>query len=195
MTTEKLLYEQLKQGNEQAFRLLVDQWYPNVLKLSMNYLHDTEEAEDIAQDVFVEIYESIGQFRGDSAISTWIYRITVNKALNRRKRIQRKNLLFPRFTGQRPNRENTSGPEPIDPHYKSPQALLEQKDDRLALSEAINKLPAQQRTAFLLSKTENMSYKEIADIMETSIPSVESLLFRAKTNLRKYLNHYIRQKF
>jgi RNA polymerase sigma-70 factor (ECF subfamily) len=194
MSTEHLLLEQLKQGNEHAFRSLVDNWYPKVLNLCMNYLHDAEEAEDIAQDVFVEVFESVKRFRGDASVSTWIYRMAVNKSLNRKKKLQRSRLLFP-FAGKgTSDKSHTPVSEKEDHTFQAPDVALEQRDDREAIQRALDKLPPQQRTAFLLSKTEMMPYKEIADIMGTTIPSVESLLFRARTNLRKYLNQYMIQK-
>jgi RNA polymerase sigma-70 factor, ECF subfamily len=191
MSTEHLLLEQLKQGDEHAFRQLVDRWYPKVLGLCMNYLHDPDESEDIAQDVFVEVFESVRNFRGDSSLPTWIYRIAVNKSLNRKKRLQRTRLLFP-FTVHKTSDKGVSPVlEKEDHTFRAPDLALEQKDDMKAIRQALDKLPTQQRTAFLLSKTASMSYKEIAEIMETTIPSVESLLFRAKTNLRKYLYQYV----
>ncbi len=185
------LIEKLKLGDHRAFMELVDNYKQKVINLSYAYLHDLNEAEDIAQDVFIEVLESIGKFRGDSSVSTWLYRVTVNKSLNRLKRMRRKKLLFGFLTNENIESGPNQHPEPIASESSNPDFYLKINEDRNALHTAIDKLPANQKTAFLLSKYERLSYKEIASVMNTSLPSVESLLFRAKSNLRKHLMNYI----
>lgn len=185
------LIEKLKLGVHRAFMELVDNYKQKVINLSYAYLHDLNEAEDIAQDVFIEVLESIGKFRGDSSVSTWLYRVTVNKSLNRLKRMRRKKLLFGFLTNENIESGPNQHPEPIASESSNPDFYLKINEDRNALHTAIDKLPANQKTAFLLSKYERLSYKEIASVMNTSLPSVESLLFRAKSNLRKHLMNYI----
>ncbi len=190
---ETILVERLKQGDRDAFRWLVDHFQVKVINLSNGYLHDLHEAEDNAQEVFIEVLQSIGKFRGDSGLSTWIYRITVNKAINRRKRQQRMKLLhtLTGFSGQEiiNNRQTVTAPVSQNPDF-----AMQNKEDRQALHQAIDRLPRQQKTAFLLNKYDRLSYKEIAAVMGTTVPAVESLLFRAKNNLRGHLSSYVQGK-
>lgn len=186
---DPLFIELLKEGDKDAFRELVETYQIRVVNLAYGFLHDVQEAEDIAQDVFIEVYESIHKFRGDSAIQTWIYRITVNKSLNQKKR---KSII--RFLPLNKSSEYDGGiyPEKAEADSTtSPEYPINQQEDRAALHRALDKLPAKQKTAFLLSKYEALTYKEIAGIMKTTVSSVESLLFRAKSNLQKYLATYM----
>lgn len=185
------LIEKLKQRDHQAFRWLVDSYQTRVINLANAYLHSLQEAEDIAQDVFIEVFNSIHKFRGSSTISTWIYRITVNKSLNRRKKLIRMSFFG---TGILSADNNESQIAPVAPDTASPDHGIRNEEDKKALHKAIDKLPAQQKTAFILNKYELLSYKEIAEVMNVSMSAVESLLFRAKSNLRKHLSSYINQK-
>ncbi|HRZ42018.1 MAG TPA: RNA polymerase sigma factor [Bacteroidales bacterium] len=188
MQQEGTIIEGLRKGDRDTFRDLVNTWQVKVINLSNAYLNDLEEAEDIAQDVFLEVLESIHRFRGDSSLATWIYRITVNKSLNRRKKLRRQSLF-------RIRQQQLSSREIVSLEQKhtvpDPQSVMQQQEDRIALSRAIDRLPEQQRNAFILYQYEQMSYKEIADVLKVSLPAVESLLFRAKSNMRKYLISYI----
>lgn len=188
MQQEETILEGLRQGDRDTFRDLVDAWQVKVINLSNAYLNDLQEAEDIAQDVFIEVLESIHRFRGDSSLATWIYRITVNKSLNRRKKLKRQSIY-------RIHPQQLSSVEKISMHQihaaTDPESALQQQEDRQALSRAIDKLPEQQRNAFILYQYEQMSYKEIAEVLKVSMAAVESLLFRAKSNLRKHLLSYI----
>lgn len=178
----------LKAGDREAFRQLVEVFQVKVINLGNAYLHDTQEAEDIAQDVFLEVFDAIHKFRGDASLSTWIYRITVNKAINRRKKLKRKAMFS--FGFQSPGEKRV--PENHASITDQADFPLLNEEDKQALHQAIDQLPGMQKDAFLLSKYEQLSYKEIADVLNTSLPSVESLLFRAKSNLRKSLSVYIR---
>lgn len=188
---ETSLLEKLKQRDHEAFRWLVESYQTRVINLANAYLHSIQEAEDIAQDVFIEVLDSINKFKGSSAISTWIYRITVNKSLNRRKKLMRMSFFG---TGIFSADNNESQIAPVAPDTASPDHGIHNEEDKKALHKAIDKLPAQQKTAFILNKYELLSYKEIAEVMNVSMSAVESLLFRAKTNLRKHLSSYINQK-
>jgi RNA polymerase sigma-70 factor (ECF subfamily) len=144
--------------------------------------------KDIAQDVFVEVFKSIKKFKGDSSLSTWMYRITTNKCLEFiRKRNTKKRFAF---------LQSLTGPDfEIDKtnfftEMNHPGVILENKEQNETLFLAINNLPEAQRVAFTLNKVDGKSYQEVSDIMEKSLSSVESLLFRAKKNLQKTLENY-----
>jgi RNA polymerase sigma-70 factor, ECF subfamily len=181
------LVQKLKNGDEGAFRLVVEKYQKLVLNCSFKFLRSKESAEDLTQEVFLEVFESIGSFRGNARLSTWIYRIAVTKSLNRIKHLKRKKrfaMLVSLFDHEE-TEERLAAPEHIGPHHQ-----LENRERADILHQALSKLPDNQRVAFTLSKYDEMSYEEIAMIMDTTVPSVESLIHRAKTNLKKLLMHY-----
>jgi RNA polymerase sigma-70 factor, ECF subfamily len=184
------LVQRLKSGDDEAFRLVIEKYQKLVLNCSYKFLRNKESAEDLTQDVFLEVFESIRSFRGESQLSTWIYRIAVTKSLNHLKHLQRKKrfaILVSLFE-QRETEERFSAPE-----HASPSPELDNQDRAKVLSWALGTLPDNQRIAFTLSKYKEMSYKEISLIMNTSIPSVESLIHRAKENLKKRLYRYYKK--
>ena len=161
-----------------------------VYRLALHYVQNSEDAQEITQDVFVEIYQSAVRFEGNSSASTWIYRIAVNKSLDKlryRKRKKRFAYITSIFHPDSGELKHES------PQFEHPGVLLENKENSKILFVAIQKLPEQQKTAFLLSYIEDIPRKEVADIMATSLKSVESLLQRAKTNLRNDLRDFYEQ--
>jgi RNA polymerase sigma-70 factor (ECF subfamily) len=161
-----------------------------VLNCAYKFLRNAESAEDLTQEVFIEVFESIHTFRGDAQLSTWIYRIAVTKCLNRLKSLKRKKRfaeLVSLFGGEETG-ERLASSESI-----APDRELENKERANILRWALERLPENQRVAFTLSKYDEMSYEHIAAIMNTSISSVESLIHRAKTNLKTMLEGYYRK--
>lgn len=183
--SEAEIIQKLQQGDEKAFKQLVEKYQQLVVNTCFGLVHNNEDAEDIAQDVFIEVHRSISNFRADSKISTWLYRIAVNRSLNfirdnkRRKMAQSIEDMF------------SLGKEKLTNIYpgqtESPDSEFENSERAAILHKAIDSLPKNQRVAFTLNKYDDLSYKEIAAVMETSISSVESLIHRAKKNLQKKL--------
>jgi len=171
--------DRLLQGDENAFRELVEQYRQVVFRTCMGILHDTGDADDVTQEVFIEVFRSVGKFRADAKISTWLYRIALNKSLNFIRDNRKHRALS--LSGAPPNDaltgHGTDGPEEI----------LQNKEKKMILEQAIDSLPPKQKKAFILSKYDDLSYKEISEVMNISFSSVESLLFRAKQNLQKKL--------
>ncbi|MES2762071.1 MAG: RNA polymerase sigma factor [Bacteroidota bacterium] len=156
-----------------------------VFNLALQYVQNTEDAEEITQDVFVSIHQSIDSFNQNSKLSTWIYRITINRSLDYVKAKQRKKrfgFLTSLFY------DDTNDVKHNAPHFDHPGVLMEHKEGLKNLFEQINQLPDKQRTALILSKMEQKSQNEIAEVMDLSPKAVESLVQRAKTNLSKKLN-------
>ena len=183
------LIQQLRAGDEGAFKLLVANYQDLVFNTAMGVVQNSEDAEDVAQEVFIQVYRSIDQFKGDARLSTWIYRITTTKALDHirsRKRKKRFAFITSLFG---PNDELVH--EPVDFHH--PGVALDRKEQAALLFRMIDQLPENQKVAFTLHKTEELSYQEIADVMQLSVSAVESLLFRARQNLRKLLEKYYQQ--
>lgn len=183
MTDEKNFIEQLKAGNEHAWRRLMEEYKDKVFKTALSYIPFADDAEDLAQDVFVEVYRSIANFRHESSLSTWIYRITVNKSLNALKKNRKYYSAMPI--------EEYEVFEPQTDDQTS--ALLQQKEQRKIIQQAIQTLPDRQAMVFVMHKIEGKSYKEIAEILDISLSSVESLMFRARAALQKKLLALYRQ--
>jgi RNA polymerase sigma-70 factor (ECF subfamily) len=187
---QKELINQLKAGNENSFKLLVETYKDKVLSTCYYFLHDKLDAEDVAQDVFIEIYRSISDYREDAQLSTWIYRIAVNKSLDFIRKKKRKKRFAYVVSFWRNTEEKA---ELQVPSSENPQRDLEQEERIDILNNAINSLPENQKAAITLSKYDGISNKEIADILETSVSAVESLIHRAKKNLHKKLYQYYKK--
>ena len=180
------LISRLKSGDAIAFRELIETRQSLVFNTVIGFLQNTEDAEDVTQDVFVKIFESITQFKGESALSTWVYRVAVTTALEflrRKKRKKRFGFLSP-ILGD----SNELTLELPDFHH--PGVTLDNKEKSAILFKAIRQLPENQQTAFVLNKVEGLSYQEVAEVMKTSLSAVESLLHRAKTNLKELLKNF-----
>lgn len=180
----------LKQGDETAFRIIVETWQDMIFNTALAIVQNAGDAEDIAQDVFVQVYQSVGSFKGDSKFSTWLYRITVTKSLDHERRKKRKKRFA--FVKSIFGEESQVVVHP--PDFNHPGVALDKKEDAAALFRAIRVLPDNQRTAFTLHKVEGLSYQEVSEVMKTTVSSVESLIHRAKNNLRKKLEDYYRTR-
>jgi RNA polymerase sigma factor (sigma-70 family) len=184
--SENDLIARLKEGNDTAFRDLVEKNQGRVYNTCLGLVRNDDEADDLSQEVFIEVFRSIRYFRGDSKLSTWIYRIAVTKSLEHiraKKRKKRyailKSLVF--------SEDDTL----MDiPDFNHPGVLAENRERAKILFQAIDQLPEYQKVAFTLNKIEGLSYEEIAAVMTRSVSSVESLLHRARLKLQEYLYIY-----
>ena len=183
-TADVELVAQLRQGSEAAFRTLVERYQDRVYRTAFSLLRSSEEAEDVAQEVFVEVYQTIDKFRGEATLSTWLYRLATSGALQHRRRAKAKKR-FAYFTSLL-GFNNQVLHEP--PDHGHPLALLEGEQQLQLVLAAIGRLPAQQQVAFTLRHEQELSYDEIAAVLGTTISAVESLLFRARQTLRQHLH-------
>lgn len=178
---EQEIIEQLRNGDETAFKELVNLYQQKVFNTALNFLQNQHDAEDIAQEVFIQVYHSIKQFKGNARLSTWLYRITITKCLDHLRSKKRKKRFA--FISSLFSEKNDLLYEA--PDFEHPGVQLDRKEDAAILFKLINTLPESQKTAFLLNKIDALSYGEIALIMKISESAVDSLLQRARQNLRK----------
>lgn len=184
---DEQLVGKLRNGDPAAFRQLVTEHQHRVINICYRFVHDRAEAEDLAQETFIEIHRSIARFRSQSGLATWIHRIAVSKSLDfvrrqsRQKRGGKLRTLL-RLDDAAIDIPASSAAEP--------DKMLEQRVRRRVLQQALAALPKNQHMAFVLSKYDGLSYQEIADTMGMSLSSVESLIHRAKRNLQKSLKNY-----
>tara|TARA_R110001592_G_scaffold357763_1_gene661504 strand:+ start:15 stop:548 length:534 start_codon:yes stop_codon:yes gene_type:complete len=153
-----------------------------VYNLCLNYLQNIEDAEEVTQDVFLTIFKKQEGFKSNSSLKTWVYRITVNQCLDflkAKKRKKRFGFLIPIYD----NSESYSYS-----NFEHPGVLLENQEATEGLLKLINELPENQKTAIILKVIDELSQKEIAEVMGLSIKAVESLLSRAKNNLKEKIN-------
>ena len=190
--SETEIIQKLQQGNEQAFKQLVENYQKLVVNTCFGMVHNTEDAEDIAQEVFIEVFRSIHKFRADAKISTWLYRIAVNRSLNFI-RDNKKTKWFQSFEDS-VHTKNMELQSLATSNTDQPEFQLENKQRAILLHEAIDSLAQNQKVAFTLSKYEDLSYQEISEVMDLSVSSVESLLHRAKKNLQKKLYKCYKKK-
>lgn len=174
--TEKALIAALKLGNEAAFKRFFDTYSSLVFNVSLSFLPIKEDAEEILQDVFVEAYKSIEKFRGDASLKTWVYRIAIMKSLERIRYNKRKKR-WAIFVS-------------LDIEISEPSTDVEDNSKAKVLRQQMETLSEKQKTAFTLHHIEGLSYFEVSNIMDTSLSSVESLIFRAKANLKKNITIY-----
>jgi RNA polymerase sigma-70 factor (ECF subfamily) len=186
---EQELIERLKRGDEEAFRFVVESWKDMVYNTSLGLVQNEMDAEDVTQEVFVKAFESIHGFKGEAKVSTWLYRITVTKSLDflrSKKRKKRFGYIYSLFGA---NDELVINPA----DFIHPGVVAERRQVSSALFKALEQLPEQQKVAFVLTRLEGLGHKEVSEIMGNTVPAVESLLQRAKLNLREKLTGFYRQ--
>ena len=176
------LVRALQEKDENAFRELVFTYQEMIVSTCLGFLKNQQEAEDVAQEVFIQVFRNIDSFRGDARLSTWLYRIAVNRSLNAVR--SKKSRLLMSLDEVFEYKKNSSLELPLE--------NLENKERSEILNTAVQKLPDNQRTAFVLSKHEGLANKKIAEIMGISLSATEALQNRAKKNLQKYLFDYYR---
>ena len=184
-----LLVERVREGDKQAFGLLVEKYRRKLLRLLSRMVRDQDEIEDIAQETFIKAYRALPQFRGDAAFYTWLYRIGVNTAKNY---LATRGRAMPTVSDQAMNDDDEPDERLMAKDIGTPESELLSKQVALAVNEAVEALPEELRQAITLREIEGMSYEEIAETMECPIGTVRSRIFRAReaiaTKLRPILD-------
>ena len=171
------LIDRVLRGNRLAFEELVNRYKKSVYYLTYRMVHDYEDAADLSQETFLKAYQGLRKFKRRSSFHTWLYRITINLCINHLRRKESRRYV---------------GLEKVQT-VKNPDVLekLELEELQNRVNGAVNSLPEKQRAAFVLHKYEGLSYQEIAEVMQRSLSSVESLIHRAKLNLQRELVRYL----
>jgi RNA polymerase sigma factor (sigma-70 family) len=177
---EDELINQLKQGNELAFKQLVDTYKNRIYSSAFNILQNQAEAEDATQETFIKVYQSIHNFKQASSLNTWVYTIAIRNAiekLRKKKVINKWKNIF--WINNVANNTATT--------FHHPGVALEDKENAAILFKAIANLPTRQHIAFTLIKIEGRPYAEVCEMMQLSVKALESLISRAKMNLQTAL--------
>lgn len=175
--------QDLISGDENALKALVKEHQSRVFHHAMQILRSREEAEDVCQETFIQVHESIRTFKGNSSLGTWILRIAINKALEKLRKEKRRNRLRELLPWWMPEESKST-----ETNVLHPDIQLEHKEKAMALYRAIDGLNPNQRIAFTLIKIDEVSYAEASEFMNLSIKAVESLVSRAKENIKKELS-------
>jgi RNA polymerase sigma-70 factor (ECF subfamily) len=185
--TNEDLMGKVATGDKHAFEILVCRHQRPVLNFVFRFLGDAAEAEDLTQEVFLRVWKSAGTYRPDAKFTTWLYRIAANLCINRQRALHiRKWLAVSQFYKPNQNSEETFIPPEGAESTTAEDHLIISEQSRHLLN-ALNDLPTSQRLSIVLNIYHEMSYREISQIMDRSVSAVESLLIRAKKNLRKKL--------
>jgi RNA polymerase sigma-70 factor (ECF subfamily) len=173
---DQALVERVQKGDKQAFDILVTKYQNKIIQLVNRYVHDPEEARDVAQEAFIKAYKAVGRFRGDSAFYTWLYRIAINTAKNH---LVAGGRRPPNIDIDAQDAEQYDGAMGLK-EYATPERLLFKDEIQALIARAIDELPDDLRTAIILRELEGLSYEEIAQTMDCPIGTVRSRIFRAR---------------
>lgn len=182
-TNDQALVERVQQGDKRAFDILVLKYQSRVVKVITRYLRDPVEALDLAQEAFIKAYRALPNFRGESAFYTWLYRIAINTAKNH---VVAQGRRPPMDDVEASEAEFYEGPSALKDTSTPERMVLRDEIERVVF-EAIEALPEDLRTAITLRELEDMSYEEIADVMNCPIGTVRSRIFRAREAIDKKL--------
>jgi RNA polymerase sigma-70 factor (ECF subfamily) len=186
-TSSEDLMARIAKGDEDAFEILVNRHQASVLNLIYRFIGDRTHAKDLAQEVFIRVWQSAKRYEPKAKFTTWIYQITANLCLNELKSARRK-----RWFSFRSNNEDTDKTleEILIDGSPSPEDLLFTRERDRQISDALQSLPDNQRMALVLRRYDDLPYEEIARIMDCSVSAVESLLVRAKKALQEKLKKF-----
>jgi RNA polymerase sigma-70 factor (ECF subfamily) len=182
---DMLWMKKVKRGDQEAFRLLIETHQSRVIGTVAKMLGDDTDSEDIAQQVFIRVWNSAGRYQPTAKFTTWLFKITRNLVFNELRRRKRHPAAH---IEQKEEEHSFQTPDPNSP---SPATNMLDGELRAAIQRAIDSLPEAQRMAIILRRYEELSYEEIAEVLKLSVPAVKSILFRARADLRVQLQKYL----
>lgn len=175
--SDQELVEDFQRGNESSFNELILRYQERIYWVARRFVQDHDSADDIVQDVFCRVYKGLGKFRGESSIYTWLYRITVNLALNAVRR-QRLRDFF----------RIDEILDVKDEHGEQPDELLEKNEQKQLIEQAVAQLPEKQKAVFIMRYYDEMPYEEISKIMKTTVGGLKANYFHAVKKVGAYIN-------
>jgi RNA polymerase sigma-70 factor (ECF subfamily) len=181
------LMARIAEGDEDAFEILINRHQASILNLVYRFIGDRTQAKDLAQEVFIRVWQAAGSYQPKAKFTTWIYRITANLCFNELKSARRRRWFS--FNRSDEDGEHTIE-EALPDSTPSAEDLLLSKERSRQISDALQSLPPNQRMALVLKRYDDLSYQEIAQILGCSVSAVESLLVRAKRSLQEKLKDY-----
>lgn len=189
MIDDEELIQRISKKDPEAFEQFVKRYQSKILNICYGLLGDYHQAEETAQDVFVQIFQKALSFRYESKVSTWVYRIAVNRSMNIIRREKKLKWIKKKdFTW-----EYQSEKIPAVSQKNEPAALLEQKESIQNLRKAVDSLSDKQKTAFILNQFEGLSADEISEILKVPLNTVEVRIHRAKRKLQSILTGQIKK--
>ncbi|MDH5661904.1 MAG: sigma-70 family RNA polymerase sigma factor [Elusimicrobiota bacterium] len=190
--SDEILVKKSQKGDYPSFEELVKRYEKKIYNLAYRIMGNKEDASDVLQETFLQAFKKLSGFKGKAKFSTWLYRIAVNICLMRKrkgKRMETVSLDIPILT----KKEDEIKRELRDDWSESPLATLENEEIKRNLSEAIDSLPEEYKTVFLLRGLNGLSNEEVANVMKISLPAAKSRLHRARLFLRDKLSQYFRE--
>jgi len=181
------LMARIGRGEEDAFEILVNRHQASILNLVYRFIGDRTQAKDLAQEVFIKVWQSAQEYEPKAKFTTWIYRITANLCFNELKSARRKKWFSLNWSDE--HGEHALEEILADSAPSAEDVLLEKERSR-RISDALQSLPQNQRMAMILKRYDNLSYQEIAQIIGCSVSAVESLLVRAKRTLQEKIKNF-----
>ena len=178
-------------GDEGAFSVLVDRHRSAIVNLTYRYLKNRADADDVAQEVFLRVYRARKRYQPKAKFTTWLYRVAVNASLNEA-RSRKSRAIFGAATLAPGDDESPAGPAVADGTAPAPPVEAERSELRALVRRAVDQLPDRQRMALILNKFHGLSYEDLAETLELTVPAVKSLLVRARENVRKAIEPYLR---
>jgi RNA polymerase sigma-70 factor (ECF subfamily) len=177
-------------GEETAFQELFRKFSPRVLQYARRFVGSEAQAEEVTQDVFVQIFRFRHRYRPQSRLSTWVFTIATNLCLNELRRPERR-LGVDIWDRRGDGEERREGPQLADPHARTPEEGAAARELAGRLEAAVGALPPKQRAALLLSRVDGLAYRDVADALGCTEGAVKALLFRATQSLKKTLRDHL----
>ncbi len=177
---DELVLKRAQNGDVQAFEILIEEFQKLVYNVAIRMMRNRQDALDASQDTFIKIYSGLKSFRGQSTLSSWIYRITINCCKDMLRKKKNNGLL--------PDEENFIMSIQDESLHSHPEKSLENKESRLEIERALMSLEASDRAVIILRDVRGLKYEEISEILELNIGTVKSRINRARIKLQKHLS-------
>ena len=188
--TDVDLMRAFQKGDESAFSALIERHRNTVVNLAYRYVGNRQDAEDLAQEIFIKVYRARDRYQPAAKFTTWLYRVAVNASLNEVRNRKHRPTFRAASLHATPDGE-AALPAVEDVDSVSPLEAVEQSELHRDVRRAVDALPERQRLALLLNKFHGMSYEELAETFELSVQAVKSLLTRARQNVRRMIEPYL----